>query len=368
MFDSTKVETPFALVNRDKVERNARKVANYCSENGISWRPHVKTHKSRAVADIQMKSGAIGLTVATPREAEVMATVCDDLLLAYPVSGESKLDRIMHIPDNVNLMMGIDSTTVLKAVSRAAAHAGRQVRMLVEADVGMNRVGLQKVEDIVDLALRIEQCSNVEYKGIMFYPGHIRSSQDYQLDDLKKLRSDLSQIIEGLDATDLSPEIVSGGSTPTIWNSHEISDLTEIRSGTCIFYDLEDLHIGVASSDDLAYCVVATVVSTSVPGQAVIDAGSKALSKESRGSDGTFGILLDHPEVKVKGLTEEHGILDLSDCQWRPEIGEMVRVLPSHVCVSANLHDYLTVQAEGQLSKWAMEARGRSVYSDEKSQ
>jgi len=362
LFNSSEVETPFALVNGNKVQANATKVADYCNVHGIEWRPHVKTHKSRAVAAIQMEAGAIGLTVATPREAEVMATVCDDLLVAYPIWGESKLDRIMNISRNVDLMMGIDSIPTLGAVTESAKRAERTVRILVEADVGMKRVGLQKTEEIVELAQLVEQNSNMLYKGIMFYPGHIREPEDCQADRLRTLQEDLNQIIAGLDASRLCPEIVSGGSTPTIWNSHEISGLTEIRSGTCIFYDLEDLHIGVATSNDMAYSIVTTIVSTSVPGQAVIDAGSKTLSKERRGSSDVFAALLDHPEVKVTALTEEHGVLDLSESQWQPKVGEMVRVLPAHVCVSANLQDHLTVQSEGKLRKWAMEARGRKVF------
>ena len=173
MFDSSLVETPFALVDRHKVQANAAKATKYCQEHGIHWRPHVKTHKSRTIASIQMEAGAIGLTVATPREAEVMSTVCDDLLVAYPVWGQSKLDRIMNIPHSVQLMMGIDSAQTLNAATEAAKRAGRKIRILVEADVGMGRVGLQSTEQIVDLAQLVEQDSSAEYKGIMLSLIHI---------------------------------------------------------------------------------------------------------------------------------------------------------------------------------------------------
>ena len=362
MFDSSLVETPFALVDRHKVQANAAKATKYCQEHGIHWRPHVKTHKSRTIASIQMEAGAIGLTVATPREAEVMSTVCDDLLVAYPVWGQSKLDRIMNIPHSVQLMMGIDSAQTLNAATEAAKRAGRKIRILVEADVGMGRVGLQSTEQIVDLAQLVEQDSSAEYKGIMFYPGHIRMQQNCQEEGLKKVNNRLSRIIDGLTTAGSYPEIISGGSTPTIWNSHKMGALTEIRSGTCIFYDVEDLHIGVAHSNEVAYSVVSSVVSTSIPGQAVIDAGSKALSKESRGSDGAFGVILEHPEVRVKAVTEEHGVIDLSDSKWQPRVGETVRVLPSHVCVSANLQDSLIVMDGDDIEEWEMEARGRKIF------
>ncbi len=113
----------------------------------------------------------------------------------------------------------------------------------------------------------------------------------------------------------------------------------------------------------MAYTILATVVSTSVGGQAVIDAGSKALSKEARGGDEGFGVLLDHPEVVLKAVTEEHGVLDINRSEWRPEVGELVRVLPNHVCVSVNLQDELLVLADGALERWPLEARGRQPFS-----
>ena len=110
---------------------------------------------------------------------------------------------------------------------------------------------------------------------------------------------------------------------------------------------------------DVAYTVMATVVSTAVPGHAVIDAGSKALAKESRGGGGGFGVLLDRPEVPVSGLSEEHGVLDLSRTTWCPHIGERVRIVPNHVCVSVNLQDALVALGDDSARVLELEARGR---------
>jgi len=145
--------------------------------------------------------------------------------------------------------------------------------------------------------------------------------------------------------------------------SHEFDGLTEIRSGSCIFYDREGLAVGVATQGDLAYTVLATVVSTAVPGHAVVDAGSKALAKEGRGGDAGFGVLLDRPEVVVSGLSEEHGVLDISKSDWRPTIGERVRIVPNHVCVSVNLQDHLLIQDGSEHRVLIPEGRGRGPWS-----
>jgi len=154
---------------------------------------------------------------------------------------------------------------------------------------------------------------------------------------------------------------VSGGSTPTAWRSHEIAGVTEIRPGTYIFNDRTTEAIDACSREDLAYTVLATVVSTAVPGQCVVDAGSKALSSDTiraSGRDG-FGELLDRPEVTVARMSEEHGVLDLSRSDWRPRAGERVRIVPNHVCVSLNLQPTLHgVRDDRVIHSWPPDARG----------
>ncbi len=359
------VETPAGVADLAKVRANVARVVSYCREHGIAWRPHIKTHKCTRMARLQLEAGVQGLTVATPREAEVMSTVCDDLLLAYPVMGDSKLDRVMAIPDHVRLTVGLDSEEALRAVAAAAQRAGRSTRILVEVDLGMSRVGLETKEEAVRLAGKVGDLDGVEYSGLMFYPGHIRGPQEGQDAELEILASDLRALYAALDEEGLTPEVVSGGSTPTLWRSHELPGLTEIRSGTAIFFDREGLNIAVAGPEDMAYTVLATVVSTSIDGQAAIDAGSKALSKEGRGGDEGFAVLLDHPEVVVKGVSEEHGVLDLSKSDWQPRVGDLVRVLPNHVCVSVNLQDDLLVLVDDSLERWPLEARGRKRFSDD---
>ena len=116
--------------------------------------------------------------------------------------------------------------------------------------------------------------------------------------------------------------------------------------------------------NDLAYTVLATVVSNAVAGHAVVDAGSKALAKEARGGDGGYGILLDRPEVRVSSLSEEHGVLDLSSTDWEPRIGERVRIVPNHVCVSVNLQDEVLASDGDGYSMMKLEGRGRGTWPE----
>jgi len=221
---------------------------------------------------------------------------------------------------------------------------------------------VQTAEAVVELARRVADLDGVAFRGILFYPGHIRMHEGAQGEPVTVVAARVTRTLDALRDAGLEPGIVSGGSTPTLWRSHEMPGLTEIRSGSCIYFDREALDVGVARIEDLAYTVLATVVSTAVPGHAVVDAGSKALAREARGGAEGFGILLDRPEVVVASVSEEHGVLDLSRTDWRPEIGERVRIVPNHVCGSVNLQERLLASDAGEHRVVEIEARGRSRF------
>jgi D-serine deaminase-like pyridoxal phosphate-dependent protein len=356
------LETPAALIDLDRVRANLRRVADYCRQHRLTWRPHAKTHKTVELAALQMAEGACGITVATLREAEVMSGATQNLLLAYPPVGRPKQRRLARLlGSGVRLTVGLDSEVALATVAGAAREAGVAAGIAVEVDVGMRRVGLQTVADTVALARVVADTAGVELRGIMFYPGHLRELAGPDDAGLRSLVDQVDEVVTALDRAGLPPLIVSGGSTPTLWHSHLIPALTEIRPGTNIFNDRTTVAVGACSWEECAYSVLAMVVSTAVPGQAVIDAGSKALSREEvRGGARGFGALLDDPSITVSGLSEEHGLLDLRDSDLELSVGDRVRVVPNHVCVSVNLQERLHV-LDGDRSpvEWTVAARGR---------
>jgi len=288
-----------------------------------------------------------------------MAEVCDDLLLAYPPVGASKLRRLMSLPNTVRLTVALDSVESAEQLEREAAEAGRSVGVLVEIDVGLHRVGVQSLEGMLKLVRRVADHSFLEYRGIAFYPGHIRGGATVQ-DDVAQLGADLQVAIRALDKADLHPAVVSGGSTPTVWQSHLLEGLTEIRPGTYVYNDRTTVQAGACDWDDCALTVLATVVSIAVPGQAVIDAGSKALGREPPLDGDGFGVLIDQPEVTVVRLSEEHGILNLGTSRWRPRVGETVRILPNHGCIVVHAHEKIYGVRDGRVeTSWPVTARGR---------
>jgi D-serine deaminase-like pyridoxal phosphate-dependent protein len=356
------LETPALLVDLDRMERNLDRAAAYAAEHGLALRPHIKTHKSPRVAAEQIRRGAVGVTCATPREAEVMSEVSDDILLAYPPVGAARARRVVSAPDRARMTVALDSATAVEHLAQAARPVGRRIGVYVELDLGMHRVGVPSVDDAIELAKLVRRTPPLEYAGIAFYPGHIREPVDQQDAKLDEVGRALRDAVAALARAGVRPAVVSGGSTPTIWRSHELLDVTEIRPGTYVFNDRTTAEVGACAWDDCALTVLATVVSTAVPGQAVIDAGTKALGREPlRGVDGGgFGALLDRPEVIVKAMSEEHGMLDLSRTSWHPEVGERVQLVPNHVCIVVHLNDLVYGTRNGAIeTSWPVAARGR---------
>ena len=356
------LETPSLVVDLDRLHRNLDRAASYARRHKLALRPHIKTHKSPLLAREQLDRGAVGLTCATPYEAEIMSEVCDDLLVMYPPVGPRRAARLARLAARVRLTVALDSEIAASELSRAADEAGVTVDVLVELDAGMHRVGVQSVPDAVALARRVSALPGLRFTGIAFYPGHIRGPVSEHAPQRGELATLIAAAREAFQRAGLPVSVVSAGSTPTLWETHEIDGLTEMRPGTYIFNDRTTAEIGACSLDDCALTVLATVVSTAVPGQAVIDAGAKALGREPiRGAAGEgFGSLLTDPTVVVKSMSEEHGILDLARSAWRPRVGERVRIVPNHVCIVVHLADAVFgVRDDAVVSSWPVAARGR---------
>jgi D-serine deaminase-like pyridoxal phosphate-dependent protein len=362
------LETPVPIVDLDRLARNLDRAAAYATAHHLALRPHIKTHKSPRIASEQLRRGAVGLTCATPFEAEVMSDVCDDILVAYPPVGRARASRLAALPETVRLTVALDSIESIDAIAAAARDADRSIGVYVELDLGMHRVGVPRTADAIALAREVASRGPLVFEGMAFYPGHVREPVDQQASRLEELSASLQAALREFERAGLTPPVVSGGSTPTLWHTHEIAGVTEFRPGTYVYNDRTTAAIGACTWDDCALTVLATVVSTAVPGQAVIDAGTKALGREPmRGADTAdgFGCLLGRTDVVVKSMSEEHGILDLSNTTWRPAVGEQVRVIPNHVCIVVHLNDVIAgVRGDVVETTWAVEARGRGYELD----
>jgi D-serine deaminase-like pyridoxal phosphate-dependent protein len=358
----SEIETPAVLVDLDVMERNLARVAGYAKDRSLRLRPHTKTHKSPMIARKQLDMGAVGITVAKVGEAEVMMHASpDDLLVAYPVIGRRKLERLMVVAERTQVTVALDSVTTARQLSDAAREHRREIGVLIEVDMGLRRVGVQP-SDAVEFTRTIAKLPHMRYEGFAFYPGHVKLMDETGLATLKSLSSEVETLAEQLTAAGLRPNIVSGGSTPALFHSHRVAAMNEIRPGTYVYNDRNTVECGACAWEDCAATVLCTVVSTAVPGQMIIDGGSKTFSSDrlATGADAGFGMMLDAPQAVFTKLMEEHGFVDIRKCERTFEVGEQVRMLMNHVCVVMNLHEQVYGVRNGVVEEvWKVEARGK---------
>ena len=319
-------------------------------------RPHGKTHKSAFVALRQMAHGAAGLTAATMNEAEVFAGAgVGDLLIAHPPVGEPKLRRLRALATIVDrLAVAIDTVELVEGLP-----AG--VEVLWEVDTGLHRLGTAVGEPTLEAVKRLVAKAGADrFRGLMTHGGHsYRATNDAEVvaaaEDESHGLVETASLIRG---AGIAVRELSIGSTPTAHHVEVAGGVTEMRPGTYVYGDANQVQLGSQALEDCALAVIATVVSTPERTRAVIDAGSKALPADLRvaGLSG-YGIVLGHPGVKLDRLSEEHGVL-VSDGPIGLRVGERVAIVPAHACTTVNLHPALLVVADSE-SRWEpVDARG----------
>jgi len=343
--------TPALVIDMDRVERNIARVQKICDAAGVANRPHIKTHKSPFLAQLQIKAGARGITCQKLGEAEVMAEAgIDDILISYNLIGDEKMARLGALLARTRVTVAADNPVVVAGLGAAGQIAGRPLPVVVECDTGRKRAGVETSAEAIALAQQIAATPGLTFAGLMMYP------TETGWPDAQRFYDDA---LRGLRQSGLDPLIVSTGGSPNLKNVGQLKGATEHRPGTYIYNDRMQVAAGVATWDDCALNVYATVVSRAAPDRGILDAGSKTLTADTGGLDG-YGLILEHPEAKIARFAEEHGFLDLSRSNTRPNVGDIVRIVPNHVCVVVNMFDEVVmVRGDEIIGTLPITARGK---------
>ncbi|WP_027532347.1 D-TA family PLP-dependent enzyme [Bradyrhizobium sp. WSM3983] len=343
--------TPCAVIDMDKVERNIARIQKACDDAGVANRPHIKTHKNPTIAKMQVAAGAKGITCQKLGEAEIMANAgIDDILISYNLLGEEKMARLGALQAKANVTVTVDNLTVIDGLIKVPQLSGRELRVVVECDTGRKRAGVETPAEAIELARELSAWPGLKFAGFLMYPTETGWPEAQRFFD---------EALAGVRAVGLEPEIVSTGGTPNLVNLGKLKGGTEHRFGTYIYNDRMQVAAGSATWDDCALHIYSTVVSRAAPERGILDAGSKTLTTDTGGLDG-HGLILEHPEAKIARFAEEHGFLDLSRSNTRPNVGDVVRIVPNHVCVVVNMMDEV-VMVRGQeiIGTLPVAARGK---------
>jgi D-serine deaminase-like pyridoxal phosphate-dependent protein len=274
----------------------------------------------------------------------------DDILISYNLLGDEKMARLGALRARTNVTVAADNPVVVADLTKASAAAGRSLPVVVECDTGRKRAGVETTADAIALARTISTSPGLTFAGFMLYPTETGWPQAQAFFD---------EALAGVRALGLDATIVSTGGTPNLKNVGQLKGATEHRPGTYIYNDRMQVAAGVATWDDCALNIYSTVVSRAGPDRGILDAGSKTLTADTGGLDG-YGLILEHPEAKIARFAEEHGFLDLTRSNTRPNIGDVVRIVPNHVCVVVNMLDEVVmVRGDEILGVLPVAARGK---------
>ncbi|MEQ4305057.1 alanine racemase [Plantactinospora sp. B6F1] len=349
-------ETPFLLVDPERVRRNIARLRSRLARSGTPLRPHVKTAKSLAVARLLFDGEPGPITVSTLREAEVFAAHgYTDILYAVGLAPQ-KLDRVVALRRaGVDLQVLIDSVAQAEAVAAVSTRTGVSVPALIEIDCDGHRGGLRPDDPAaVRIAGTLER-GGAEARGVLLHAGgsyHCRSREEL-VDAAENERASAVRAVELLRAAGFAVPVVSVGSTPTAHSAADLTGVTEVRAGNFVFFDLVMAGIGVCTVDDLAMSVVVTVIGHQPErGWIVTDGGWMATSRDRGTSvqpvDQGYGLVarLDgphYPDLLMTDASQEHGILTVRPGSHGtlPDlpVGTRVRILPIHACATAAQHD-----------------------------
>jgi D-serine deaminase-like pyridoxal phosphate-dependent protein len=345
--------TPAVAIDLDRVERNINRLQTACDQVGVANRPHIKTHKSPMIATMQREAGAAGITCQKLGEAEVMADAgFPEILISYNILGEEKVGRLAALMRQTTMIVCVDNPVSVQAAAEAAKKAERTLQVLVECDTGRKRAGVETPSEAVALAGMISGTTGLEFAGLLMYPPETAMPETQKF---------LDAVLAGLREAELEPRIISSGGTPNIVNLGKLKGATEHRAGTYIFNDRMMMACGAATIDDCALHVISTIVSRAGADRGILDAGSKTLTTDTGGLEG-HGLILEHPQARIQKFAEEHGFLDLAACNDRPKVGDVVRIIPNHVCVVVNMVDRLVATRGGDIvGEIPVAARGRIV-------
>ena len=360
------VKTPGILLEIDRVRNNAKRMSDVAHRTNVRLRPHIKTHKCIEVGQIQTKGHDGGITVSTLAEARAFAEHgFDDVTYAVPIERGKFDDAIEILRSGVKLNLLTDDVATVKALDEAAGKRGVRFDVFVKIDCGTHRVGVEPhTAEAIEIPRAISDAKNLNFAGILTHAGHSYDarSKNEILNVARHERNSMVELAERLRENSIKVPTVSIGSTPTMSTVDHLEGVDEIRPGNYIFFDAFQATLGSCSFDDTALTVLTAVIHKSAK-RLVVDAGAIALSKD-RGPVALdpacgYGHVLDidgnETGMRVTGMSQEHGEIDAADSEvfHRIKVGDRVRILANHSCLTASQHSHYNIVEDGDVvDRW----------------
>lgn len=358
------LDTPALCIDLGAMEANIAKMAGFLRDRGKQWRPHAKCHKTPEIAHRQLAAGAIGVTAAKVSEAEVFVQAgVRDILIANMIAGEPKLERVAALCGRADPIVAVDHFVQAESLAEVCRRRGVSCRIVIEVNIGMDRVGIRPGSDFRDLSRGVARLMGVRLAGVMGYEGHLLRVAD-RAEKRERINAAMALLVEQRDQLvrdGLPCEIVSGGGTGSYQITADCPGVTEIQAGGGIFAD--PCYIRQCGLEGLAPAVtiLATITSRPKLERAITDTGRKTMDWEAERPQvkGTVeGRAL--PDAEVTHLSAEHGILRLGPQSQDLKIGDKIEIIPGYCDWTTMLHDCFYGIRDGRVETvWPIAGRGK---------
>ncbi|MEI6856329.1 alanine racemase [Psychrilyobacter sp.] len=337
--------TPCFLLNLDILERNIKKFQRLANANKTQLWPMLKTHKSTEITRMQVEAGAAGVLTGTIDEAEAVVEKVGvkKVMLAYPVLGKANIKRIIQLKKKAEVYIALDGEEGAREISQVLD--SDEINYLLILDSGLGRFGV-KADKVVPTIKMIDSYKNLKFSGICTHTGQVYgvSGKD-KVDSIIEIELNSTKTaVENLKKSDYKCDIVATGTTPTFYEAIKAPHITVSRPGNYVFCDAIQVALGAATVEECSLTVMSTIVSHPTDDLFILDCGSKCLGLD-KGAHGSslvegFGIVKDHPELMITGLSEEVAKVKING-QTNLKIGSKIEIIPNHSCSAANMTSYM---------------------------
>ncbi len=353
------ITSPTMVIDPNKVHANINFMAAKAAQQGVRFRPHFKTHQSAVVGEWFRAAEVKSITVSSLEMAQYFSRQgWDDILVAFSLNLR-QMEIVNELAARIRLGVLVES---LESVDFLADRLNAPLDVWIKVDSGSGRTGLpwDKPERAADLAKRVTSAPRLRLRGLLTHAGFTYSagSSAEIINRYTLSCGRMHQLREEIRACGIDHLEISVGDTPGCTLSPRLGAVDEIRPGNFVFFDMQMLHLGVCSFDQVAALVACPLVALHPErSEAVVYGGAVHLSKDTVKIDGqaAYGAVVELTEdgwgaplsgAYVARLSQEHGILHLPQAALaRQRVGELIGIIPAHVClVVSALGGYITLQ------------------------
>jgi D-serine deaminase-like pyridoxal phosphate-dependent protein len=331
--DVRDLRTPALLLDLEAMERNLDRMSCFYTKSEVKLRPHFKNHRVLALAWMQMKAGAIGITCASLTQAELLVNFgIENILVANEIVDTAVIKAFAELSHHAPVIVAVDDAKVVDEMAWWSRKEQVELNVVTDVDIRLGRCGVKPGEAVRSLSKRALE-KGLKLRELMGYEGHVQSSLGSEKD--RVVRTALQSLVNcrrQLESSGIAVEIVSCGGTGDYEIAGAFPGVTENQAGSYLLMDT--WYKPDAPDFSPALSILSTVISKTPGERIVVNAGRKVNS-------GELGLpsIKHNPALQLRAMHAEHAIIDIKDPSVPVDVGDKIEIWVHYHDGTVNLHD-----------------------------